>query len=202
MGFYYTSDLDEGRAFAESSILQLFPDDLASDFEISTLDWYNWTMANGNLEGNYVRAWNGFLMKDEADEETWTEIMAQIVQVLDYSPYIITDMELWGGAISEPANDDTAFPYRDALWNIGFLLMVPVEEGKEVFDGVATHVDSIWPGIAKHLDGAYVNYQMESLSSDDYASIYWGSNLKRLMDLKAKYDPNNIFHSPQSVPAQ
>ena len=202
MAFHYTGDMYDGKEFAKNTILPIFPDDVASELEMDTLDWYEWTIANGNVEGNYVRAWNGFLLEGKVLADTWTKIMKLVVEVLEISPYIIIDTELWGGAISTPPNNATAFPYRDAAWNVGFALLVPVEDGRDVFDDIVSKVDAIWPSISNYLDGAYVNYQMESLLKEEYPTIYWGSNLERLMELKRKYDPDNVFNSPQSIPAQ
>jgi hypothetical protein len=41
---------------------------------------------------------------------------------------------------------------------------------------------------------------MASLANKAYAAEYWGSNLKRLVEIKRKYDPINAFSYQQSVP--
>ena len=46
--------------------------------------------------------------------------------------------------------------------------------------------------------GAYVGYADPELRG--YAHAYWGDNLARLSQIKKKYDPNNLFSFPQSVP--
>lgn len=46
--------------------------------------------------------------------------------------------------------------------------------------------------------GAYVNYPDSTLKAD-YAKAYWGSNLARLRQLKAKYDASMLFSNPQPL---
>jgi FAD/FMN-containing dehydrogenase len=46
--------------------------------------------------------------------------------------------------------------------------------------------------------GAYVNYR--DLELRDFAAAYWGANLPRLKQIKAAFDPSDVFHHAQSVP--
>ena len=48
-------------------------------------------------------------------------------------------------------------------------------------------------------DAAYINY----IDSDQVnsAQSYFGSNLPRLQQIKAKYDPDNYWDKPQGIPA-
>jgi FAD/FMN-containing dehydrogenase len=46
--------------------------------------------------------------------------------------------------------------------------------------------------------GVYVN--TPDLSIRNWSKAYYGSNFKRLTQVKAKYDPKNIFRYPQSIP--
>jgi FAD/FMN-containing dehydrogenase len=69
-----------------------------------------------------------------------------------------------------------------------------------VYETEAKKVNEWWPSIAKYMDGVYLNYQMESLTADEYPSQYWGDNLERLVQIKNRYDPGNAFKFPQSLP--
>ncbi|MED3088063.1 BBE domain-containing protein [Bacillus toyonensis] len=35
----------------------------------------------------------------------------------------------------------------------------------------------------------------------DWSDLYYGENFKRLTQVKAKYDPEDIFNFPQSIPS-
>ncbi|RAN74039.1 FAD-dependent oxidase [Bacillus sp. SRB_331] len=46
--------------------------------------------------------------------------------------------------------------------------------------------------------GVYVN--TPNLSIKDWPDAYYSCNFDRLMKVKAKYDPKNVFNFPQSIP--
>ena len=48
--------------------------------------------------------------------------------------------------------------------------------------------------------GAYVNYPDLDLAAN-YPVAYWAGNLSRLKQIKANFDPDNVFHHAQSVPS-
>ncbi len=98
------------------------------------------------------------------------------------------------------AASDTAFPWRSALaiaqytatWNYSDAAIDPAP-----FD---TFVQGERTALAPWLGtSAYVNYADASIT--DFGTAYWGSNLARLKQVKASYDPSNVFSFPQSVPA-
>ena len=106
-----------------------------------------------------------------------------------------------GGAIHDALPNETAFPYRSAIYNVGVLLVVPISEPdhKETFERESANVNQWWPEVQQYLTGSYLNYPTLSLGKD-YSKAFWGENVPRLMALKREYDPDNIFTNPLGVP--
>jgi FAD/FMN-containing dehydrogenase len=99
---------------------------------------------------------------------------------------------LWfpfGGAVRRVAPDATAYPHRGGIhMGVYSLWTDPAEaaanvkwarDGWELMRPVAT-------------GGVYVN-ELGLDESDDRIRSAYGSNYRRLAELKAKYDPENLF---------
>lgn len=100
-----------------------------------------------------------------------------------------------GGAISEVAPGATAFPHRRALFDVQIQAywQEPWQEAENI-----AWVNGFRLALAPYTSGAYVNYI--DADQPDWATAYFGRNLDRLQRIKARYDPGNVFDSPQSVP--
>lgn len=48
--------------------------------------------------------------------------------------------------------------------------------------------------------GAYVNFMMDE--GEERVAATYGDNYKRLMEIKAKYDPHNLFRVNQNIKPQ
>lgn len=103
-----------------------------------------------------------------------------------------------GGAIENVAADATAYVHRNsrfipeikAIWDLdkpGDTLK-NVEWAYEFFERLSD---------AGNATGAYVNY-IDPLQHN-WAQQYYGSNYKRLLEIKKRVDPNNYFNFQQSV---
>ena len=180
----------------------------ASNYEEVPYRFFDWTDGTHDMISTSAysvhlyaeEVWQGFLMPENNTQAVWDNIVSSIQQIVQECPDVHPDIELWGGAISDTPHSETAFAYRDALFNVGVQLYVLDEADKEAFREQVTKVNQWWPSVAQYLDGAYVNYPMNSLGEDEYPRLYWGSHLERLVNVKRAYDPQNIFRYEQSMP--
>ncbi|MEV0731544.1 FAD-binding oxidoreductase [Polymorphospora sp. NPDC050346] len=105
----------------------------------------------------------------------------------------------WRGAYRRVPADATAFPHREAL----FLLEHNADVGPDADDPArrAVHdwVTGSWSTVRPWgSGGVYPNYPDPDLAG--WATAYHGGNLGRLAEVKARYDPTDLFRSAQSVP--
>lgn len=105
-------------------------------------------------------------------------------------------LESYGGAINEVAPDATAFVHRRGRFDMALYSFWMFQEDEAA---ALTYIDTFEDTLTPLSNGhAYQNYP--NRKACDYANLYWGDNLPRLQKVKAKYDPKNFFHYPQSVP--
>ncbi|KAF4319303.1 hypothetical protein BBO99_00004821 [Phytophthora kernoviae] len=107
--------------------------------------------------------------------------------------------EAYGGVFSTQKNDMTPWAHRDAVWSVQIGVGANKDEPEtsssyEWIRGIASALEPYFDG------GNYQNYCDLDLG-EDYGKRYWGAaNFARLREIKAQYDPLNIFHSAQSIP--
>lgn len=104
-------------------------------------------------------------------------------------PLTIIGIESLGGAIARVASDATAFPHRQARFNLGVWAgwTDPTEDERCVAWARMLH-DVLRPHAS---GGAYLNYQdHDDLARRDAA---FGANAERLRRIEARYDPDGLF---------
>jgi hypothetical protein len=103
----------------------------------------------------------------------------------------------YGGAINAVKPTDTAFVHRNAVCGIEASVATGADE-LMVLRGRSwlSHFAEV---CTRYVDGsAYQNYIDPVLH--DWADAYYGENLSRLISVKARYDPDDVFHFAQSIP--
>lgn len=104
-------------------------------------------------------------------------------------------VEHWHGALARVPQHQTAFPHRREGFNLGLISQWrdPAENEANIAwtRGVFTELE---PFCAK---ARYVNY----LDQDDGADLSgpYGANYARLVQIKTKWDPGNVFHINQNI---
>ncbi len=102
----------------------------------------------------------------------------------------------WGQAIGRVPADAAAFVHRDALFMIETTIQSFGEPDRKraAFDWATASKAAVHPYGNGHV---YQNYPDPDLT--DPSDAYYGSNLDRLLEIKAKYDPDGVFTSPQPL---
>lgn len=101
-----------------------------------------------------------------------------------------------GAPLRVPA-DAMAFNQRDATVNASALAIWADPQADEEHVSWARKYAS---AIAPHATGAeYVNYMAEDAGSERHRAVYGEAKFARLQQLKAQYDPHNVFRFNQNI---
>jgi FAD/FMN-containing dehydrogenase len=110
---------------------------------------------------------------------------------LDFTP--------WGGAYNRVPATATAFPHRAERFLLKHDVTVGAGAATAERDAARRWVARSWALVHPHgAGGSYVNFPDPAL--DGWERAYHGGNFERLVQVKAAYDPGDVFRFPQSVP--
>jgi FAD/FMN-containing dehydrogenase len=99
------------------------------------------------------------------------------------------------GAASKVGKKDTAWNYRDATWVLNILGVDPDPSNKEK---ITTWAKQYWEALHPYsAGGGYVNFMMEE--GEERVKTTYGENYARLVTVKNKYDPDNLFRVNQNI---
>lgn len=103
----------------------------------------------------------------------------------------------WGGAIGEPAPDETAFTHRSPRFLVEHSVQAygPDDLKRASHDWVTASKAVLSPWGSGRV---YQNYPDPDLA--DWETAYYGGNHHRLREIKTAYDPDGVFHYEQSIP--
>lgn len=102
----------------------------------------------------------------------------------------------WGGAIAQPAADETAFVHRSPRFLLEHSAVAQGTDAvkKASHEWAVRSKEIVAPWGNGHV---YQNYPDPDL--EDWAGAYYGGNLERLRRIKSTYDPDNVFRFEQSI---
>lgn len=114
------------------------------------------------------------------------------------TPVVNSTMHLYpiNGAVHRVGADETAFAHRDATYAAVIAGMWPDPADNEAnIKWVRDYYAAIHPHSGT--DGGYTNFMSDD--DADRAPANYGRSYERLRELKATYDPDNLFHLNQNV---
>ena len=108
----------------------------------------------------------------------------------------VAQLRVLGGAMARVPVDATAFGHRKSriMVNVAALYEKPDEK-----DTHETWVTNFAAALRQGDSGAYVNF-LANVDEAQIRAAYPGGTWERLTQLKAKYDPTNLFHINQNIP--
>jgi FAD binding domain/Berberine and berberine like len=193
IGGVYAGDADEGMKALQP--LREFGTPLA---DISQPMPY--TVVNSAFDGFFPRQqwqsyWKSTFLRELSDDAI--DLIAEKAHQRP-SPLSMMVTFLWGGAINKVGSEDTAFTERSAPW------MVSVDGNwpdRSENDNNVGWVRDTWSAISTFGTGAvYLNFTgISDEGADVGVDSAHGKNLRRLSEIKAKYDPDNFFRLNNNI---
>jgi len=99
------------------------------------------------------------------------------------------------GAAGRVASDATAWTYRNARFA---QVIVGVDPDPTNAGALRDWTVGYWDALHPYsMGGAYTNFLMDE--GADRVRASYGSNYERLAQIKARYDPANLFHVNQNI---
>ncbi|MHC4474605.1 MAG: FAD-binding oxidoreductase [Planctomycetota bacterium] len=119
---------------------------------------------------------------------------------MKYGPALPTQhstMHLYpiNGAAQRVGNDETPWNYRDSTWA---QVIVGVDPDPANNDRIMAWAKEYWEALHRYsAGGAYVNFMMDE--GEDRVKATYRDNYDRLVAIKNKYDPTNLFRVNQNI---
>jgi len=139
--------------------------------------------------------WKSSLLADLPDAaiEAWLQGAAEANRS---GPTMFAEMMSMGGAIARVGDDETAYGNRHAI--VDFITGATWTDAAEDEQHMSAARD-VWQAVSAHgSSGVYVN-NLGSEGEDRIRAAYGASKYERLAAIKARYDPDNVFHLNQNI---
>jgi len=128
------------------------------------------------------------------DRDSVSAVLRILAEVATSPGSPIIGVRSVGGAVSRVPADATAYAHRQAE-----LVFVTIAAGPEpVVDAAGPALQALWVRLAPHVSGAYANF-LTSATEEEVAAIYPAATYERLVAVKERYDPGNLFAGNHNV---
>ena len=153
-------------------------------------------MLQSMFDGLYPTGHQWYWRADFVNELS-DEAIALHVKYCSEMPTMQSSMHMYpiNGAAHRVGNDETAWAYRDANWAE---VTVGVDPDPANNDRIISWTKDYWDALHPYsAGGAYVNFMMDE--GQERVQATYGDNHERLVAIKNKYDPTNLFRVNQNI---
>ena len=99
------------------------------------------------------------------------------------------------GAVHDIGPSETAWSCRNATWS---MVIAGIDPDPAKAQAIKAWAQNYWEAVHPYsMDGAYINFMMEE--GEDRIKATYGENYERLVQIKSKYDPANLFRVNQNI---
>ncbi|HWM08645.1 MAG TPA: FAD-binding oxidoreductase [Solirubrobacteraceae bacterium] len=129
--------------------------------------------------------------------ELFREVPDEAIAALVQAEGNIAGIELrhWGGEMGRPSEDAGPIGHRDIPFSIVVAGMTPDREQAEAIEA---DLDVVTAKLRPHATGgAFLNFLTDARRTAD---AYTEADYRRLTEVKATYDADNVFHANHSIP--
>lgn len=136
--------------------------------------------------------WKGDFFTELKDEA-----IAKHIKYGSQLPTQLSTMHLYpvDGAANRVGRNDTAFSYREAKWS---MIIVGIDPDPANAEKITNWAREYWQALHPYsCGGAYVNFMMEE--GQERIKATYRDNYNRLVAIKTKYDPTNLFRVNQNI---
>ena len=133
---------------------------------------------------------------DELSDEVVDMLIRNSSDINKLSPFSAVHIHHWEGAVKKVKPEETAFSYRDARFVINIIGMwMPGNNPDNNINWVRNLSDSVKQFSTGNL---YLNFIADT-GEDKVVAAYGKEKYDKLVQLKNKYDPKNLFHLNQNI---
>jgi len=190
IGLFYGEDTEARKIL--KSITEV-SEKIVADFDYMTILECNRWIQDSHPEYERYKSGGRFLYND-LDAKDIRSLLDIIKERAEGAYYTAITLYGLGGKVKEISKDASAFYYRDAKFILGFQTVWDDNKYKK------NNIEWFLPRykiLTKITKGAFVNFPLHELKN--YEEEYYGNNLKKLKEIKRKYDPRNFFRFPQVI---
>jgi len=191
IGYCYSGSIEEGEKYARP-IKEL--DSVVADL----IQPMKFTDLQSMLDAGQPKGWNYYWKAENIAELTDDAIDTIISHTSNFtSPTTLVALFQMRGAVSRIGENDTAYSHRDAAiaLNINASWTDPSEAEKHI-----KWTRDFWRSMQPFsTGGAYINFQSQDEGEERVQATYGQEKLEKLVKLKNKYDPRNLFRLNQNI---